>query len=310
MIAKSMRRIFVVAVLGLSVSLAASAHAQCCGTGHGYSAYYPSAHTAYSPVGYSSYNSYSGGWYPGYWLNRISARLWGSPTTYVASYPSSYYTSYAPSYSVGYRPAYSVGYRPAYSAGYATSYAAPAVGCSSCSSYSAAYAPCSTCTTACSPCSSCASGVSQAAYHQPSRCASCAGGAHAVQPGAVTVPGTAAPQQGEGTQQSQPQLAPDEQVGPRTFQQQRPANGTEQGIQPEPGSDQNGTQPYDTNGDPSTYFQPPKLFDPNDRTAQRSIAPVTTALYEKPAAYRQVSARAITPQQAQQDAAGWVSASN
>jgi hypothetical protein len=96
-------------------------------------------------------------------------------------------------------------------------------------------------------------------------------------------------------------------VAPRTYREERPANGGQQEIQPEPGPDVNGEDPYKVEGDSSTYFQAPKLFDPSDRTAQRSIAPVTTALYEKPVSYRQVSTQPISRQQAERDAAGWVS---
>jgi hypothetical protein len=57
----------------------------------------------------------------------------------------------------------------------------------------------------------------------------------------------------------------------------------------------------------SSYFEAPKLFYPKDRTAQRSIAPVRTAIYEQPASYRQVSTvrTKTTAEQAQQDAIGW-----
>jgi hypothetical protein len=156
-------------------------------------------------------------------------------------------------------------------------------------------------------------------------------GAAVVAPGAVVVPPpaaaapgtTAAPQQGAaGATDSRPELAPSEQVGPRTYRD-RPSNGTQQNgteqngtqqeIQPEPANDTNGKDPYEVKGDSSTYFQAPKLFDPNDRTAQRSHAggtrPVTTALYEKPVSYRNVVAQRITAEKAALDAAGWVSAS-
>jgi len=63
--------------------------------------------------------------------------------------------------------------------------------------------------------------------------------------------------------------------------------------------------------DNSTYLEAPKLFNPRDRTAQRSIAPVHNALYTQPASYHQVStARTIvTADQAQKDAIGWSSVS-
>jgi hypothetical protein len=56
-------------------------------------------------------------------------------------------------------------------------------------------------------------------------------------------------------------------------------------------------------------FEAPKLHDPNDRTAQRSIAPVKTALYREPVRYHNVSTRRVTAEQARQDAIGWTSAS-
>ena len=101
-----------------------------------YTSYYTPSTSYYAPT-YSTY--YAGGWYPGYWMNRIRTRLWGSPTTYVAAYPASYTTAYAPSTCSSCQ------------AGYVTSYA-PA--CPTCSSCSACASPCSTCS-ACAPCSSC-----------------------------------------------------------------------------------------------------------------------------------------------------------
>jgi hypothetical protein len=106
----------------------------------------------------------------------------------------------------------------------------------------------------------------------------------------------------------QPSIAPSEQVAPeRTFEP--PSSGSQPQIQPSPGGDASGDMFETTNGENSTYFQAPKLFDPSDRTAQRSIAPVTRAVYEKPVAYRSVSARPISIEQARQDAIGWTSAS-
>jgi hypothetical protein len=64
--------------------------------------------------------------------------------------------------------------------------------------------------------------------------------------------------------------------------------------------------------DNSTYLEAPKLFSPQDRTAQRSIAPVHNALYKEPASFRQVSTArtVVTAEQAHKDAIGWSSASN
>jgi hypothetical protein len=63
--------------------------------------------------------------------------------------------------------------------------------------------------------------------------------------------------------------------------------------------------------DNSTYLEAPKLFNPRDRTAQRNIAPVHTALYQQPASYQQISTTrtVVTAEQAQKDATGWTSAS-
>jgi hypothetical protein len=114
-------------------------------------------------------------------------------------------------------------------------------------------------------------------------------------------------------------LGPTEGQTEQTYKEQKPANGIEQstqpgtGLQPGPGSDT--TTPGgtgDAEKDNSTYFEAPKLFNPKDRTAARSIAPVRTALYEQPASMHQISAQrtVITAEQAQQDAAGWMSVSN
>jgi hypothetical protein len=95
-------------------------------------------------------------------------------------------------------------------------------------------------------------------------------------------------------------------------EEQRPiTNDSTDGAQPAPGDDTMEHDPYDTDGsEGSTFLQPPKLFDPNDRTAKRSIAPVTTALYQKQVSYRNVSTGPVTAQQVKQDAVGWTSASN
>jgi hypothetical protein len=114
-------------------------------------------------------------------------------------------------------------------------------------------------------------------------------------------------------------LGPIEGQSEKTYKEQKPVNGGEPSeqpstdLQPTPGSDT--TTPGaagDATKDNSTYFEAPKLFNPKDRTAGRSIAPVRTALYEQPASMHQISAqrKAITAEQAQKDAAGWTSVSN
>jgi hypothetical protein len=101
---------------------------------------------------------------------------------------------------------------------------------------------------------------------------------------------------------------------PQQTSANRPADTTPNTVQPEPGTDSKSPSPYDVkkSGDSSTYFEAPQLFQ-KDRTAQRgSIAPVRTALYQQPVSYHQTSTASrgpITAAQAQQDAAGWASAS-
>jgi len=54
------------------------------------------------------------------------------------------------------------------------------------------------------------------------------------------------------------------------------------------------------------------LFNPNDRTAKRSIVPIRTAVYEQPVAIRSTSTATrgpVTDTQAKIDATGWSSVS-
>jgi hypothetical protein len=154
--------------------------------------------------------------------------------------------------------------------------------------------------------------VTQTSYQQPSTCATC-NGQH--QPVVIQQASPAQPTYGNGSASgatgngSAPSIEPNASV-PIQREEQRPVtDGAE--AQPAPGDDSNGFDPYDpASSENSTYLQPPKLFDPNDRTAQRHIAPVTTALYQKPVSYRNVSTQPVTAQQVKQDAIGWTSASN
>jgi hypothetical protein len=116
---------------------------------------------------------------------------------------------------------------------------------------------------------------------------------------------------------TQPSLGPPEgqgqgQTQPETFR--KPVEGTDQNAQPAtpgPGEETNGSGTT-TEAENATYFEAPKLFNPKDRTASRSIAPVRTALYEQPATMRPASAGrvVITKEQAERDAEGWTSLSN
>jgi hypothetical protein len=102
-----------------------------------------------------------------------------------------------------------------------------------------------------------------------------------------------------------PTLAPDANVAPErsTIETQKPVPA-DPPLQPEPAS-------TDTT-DESATFQAPKLLDPNDRTAERHMAPVWTAVYHKvggaaPAA-QPIAVQASSQSQAERDAVGWTSA--
>jgi hypothetical protein len=104
-------------------------------------------------------------------------------------------------------------------------------------------------------------------------------------------------------------------VPPERTYQRPPNGGAQQDVQPPPGADADEAELESVlegdGSDSSTYFEPPKLFDLNDRTAQRSIGPVRTAIYHQPVTHTRVSApRSITAERAKQDAIGWISASN
>jgi hypothetical protein len=314
---KSIQTVAVVAALWSSAVLTVQADAQCCGTAT--TAYYqPAAYTAYSPVAYQTYRT---GWYPGYFLDRIRTRLWGSPSTYVAAYPSPYVASYPSAYAASYPSTYVASYPssyvasyPSYSAGYASSYS-PCCG----TTQQVTMRP--TCCTSYAPACESATyggpGVSQASY-QSGGCASCgmgtSNGSTVVVPSeTVITPGTR--QGGSSNENREPELAPGEQVAPERTYQRPPNGGTRQEIQPEPGYDANEGEiekVLDGNGaESSTYFEPPKLFDLNDRTARRTVGPVRTAVYHQPVTHLPVSApRKITAERAKQDAKGWTSASN
>src|SRR5215213_5539087 len=111
------RNLITVAIaLTLWAILAGNATAQCCGAT---TAYYAPAYTAAYAPAYTSYyapttytTAYSGGWYPGYFVDRIRTRLWGSPTGYVAAYPATYSAAYAPSTCSSCQTGYVAAYAP------------------------------------------------------------------------------------------------------------------------------------------------------------------------------------------------------
>jgi hypothetical protein len=168
--------------------------------------------------------------------------------------------------------------------------------------------------------------VSQAGYLQSSGGSSCCGQTSApasttiVVPSAgqtIVVPGMQNGHPAATSGMSAPEVDPSQQIPSRTFQKP----GDSGNVEPVPnnGTSPSGTTPSNGSAVPmyetpktdsnANYFEAPKLFNPNDRTAVRVAAPVHNAIYEKPASYRQISTGLITPAQAQQDSAGWTSAS-
>jgi hypothetical protein len=170
-----------------------------------------------------------------------------------------------------------------------------------------------------------ASGVTQTSYTQQQPCPTCAAsqGQPQQQQNETTTPEPDPAPQTFGNQSTTtsgstntggaPQIDPNANV-PTERAERQPVESTPP-AQPGPTDDATeGTEtdeydPYKVKeSDGSTYFEAPKLHDPNDRTANRSIAPVKTALYKQPATYRSVSSTGrITAAQAQADAAGWTS---
>src|SRR5438477_4771134 len=101
------KRLFIIAAALLCITLGAvQANAQYYTTYYSpYTSYYSPAYSSYYAPGYTSYyapstsyyapapaytTGYGGGWYPGYFLNRIRTRLFGQPAAYVAAYPGTY----------------------------------------------------------------------------------------------------------------------------------------------------------------------------------------------------------------------------
>ena len=335
------RRLTTVAIaLTMLALVAGNAQAQCCGAAT--AAYAPAYTTAYAPAYTSYYAPAATGWYPGYFLDRIRARMWGSPSGYVAAAPTTYAASYAPAYTASYAPAYTASYAPAYTTSYAPSYEtsyAPS-GCASCQTgHAAAYAPASPCSSCCAshaPASSCCaasepSGVTQASY-QPQPACNCAATTYSQPPAPYSQPAA----QQQNTASPPPQQQPQQQTTPLTPEPRpsidpnqksptpdttsnRPVESTSTPTEPnlqqpaQPAQPTSSHPEYDVKkNDNSTYLEAPKLFSPQDRTAKRNIAPVHNALYKQPAVYRQVATTPIvvTAEQSHKDAIGWTSASN
>lgn len=199
-----------------------------------------------------------------------------TPTSYTAAYaPTSYTTSYAPAvYTAGYRP-HVTSYAPLartttyYAASQPVVMSPVASACSSCGCE-----PCGCAQPACpscSSCSSCGSGVSQAIYEgSSSGCSSCAAASGTPSYSDIPSVGPATPR---------PELAPDE--------------GAPSGSQFETNRMEIDESPADPaplpEEDASTYFEAPKLFSPQDRSASRPSVDVRDAVYRRPAVYQGVS---------------------
>lgn len=209
-----------------------------------------------------------------------------TPTSYTAAYaPATYTAAYAPAvYTTAYRP-YLTSYAPlattAYYAAARPVVMSPIVStCSVCGCD-----PCGCAQPACASCDACGSysaGVGQAIYTEPaSNCPGCA-------PASGVPSYSSTPSVGPAT--PQPQLAPDEGTPSDSMYESNRLEIDEQPADPSPSSE----------SDSSTYFEAPKLFSPQDRTASRPTAEIHDAVYRQEAAYRGVSQTS-----AEVDANGW-----
>lgn len=269
------------------------------------------------------------GWYPGKMLDNWRMRRWGfsapvavtsvapttvgfapttvgfAPTT-VGFAPTT--VGFAPTstfvpQTVGFAPVTTVGFAPmATSVNHVTAFAplgqrqvlmrpvvveSPVI--SSSSLTSASITPCSTCSS-CEPCSHCASGSS------------------------ITYAGPSTTSPMPSSQMSAPSLTPQEAAPLRS--EYAPAS-REQDVTPPAKSDVNPPNdpgPAGSGSRSSTYFEAPKLFNPQDRTAQDEAtkpinrAPsvdVWTAVYSKPVTTDNISTTTTQRSQAEIDADGW-----
>lgn len=155
---------------------------------------------------------------------------------------------------------------------------------SSCSACGCDPCSCSPCGCAAPACSSCSSGVSQAVFAEPSTgCSSCSGSAG-------TPVYSSTPSVGPPT--PQPALAPSEGV---------PSNSQYDANRPQIETDPAPTPTPSPESDSSTYFEPPALFHPQDKSASRATVDVHQAVYRQSGGYRGVS----TASAPETDANGW-----
>jgi len=267
----------VVAILA-SVATAPDANAQCSTCASPTVAYYQPT-VAYQPVATQQVRT---GWYPGRWFDRRRMRRWGVTTAAAApAYTAAYapytaaYTPYTAAYA--YTPtSYTAAYRPyvtAYAPLASTSYTvarpvalSPVVSsCGTCGCDPCSCSPCGCAQPACGgcgSCSSCSSGVSQAVYGAPSTgCSSCAGGSGTpiYSDSSSSAPPT-----------PQPALDPSERIPASSNYPSESENSSGTSDDPSPVTDSN------------TYLEPPKLFSPRDRSANRPTVEVRNAVYRQP----------------------------
>jgi hypothetical protein len=264
-----------VVVIMLSLGAAPVANAQCSTCATPTVAYYQPT-VAYSPVATQQVRT---GWYPGRWFDRRRMSRWGVSTAAAPTYTAAYapYTAayaYTPtSYTAAYRP-YVTAYAPLSTTSYYTAarqvVMSPVVSaCSTCGSEPCGCSPCSGALPACGgcgSCSSCTSGVGQAVYGgSNSGCASCASGS-----GTPIYSDSAPPI-------PQPALRPDEVIPDNSHYESQRQESTDSKNDPSPEADS------------STFYEAPKLFNPNDRSANRPTVDVHNAVYRQPVANHAIS---------------------
>lgn len=334
----SIRALFVaVGILALVAIAVVDAQAQCCGqsavafaqpttTFYQPATFYQPTTTFYQPVAVQAYRP-ADTWYPGRWLGELNRRIWGVDQRYAVATP----VTFAPTYTASYAPVQTV----AFSAPVTMS----APSCSACTT-------CAMPVT--SSCDSCGVATVTQTSFESTGCAGCAVGAssYETQPAAPSTASpppstydTNAPDEAPGISPSSnvPMARPQEAQRPATdgateppagessvlekktdantapSAVETPASGSAPATDTTPATGatpSNGAPPAAGTGANSAVLEAPPLFFPSDmdRSAQRSTAPVRTAVLHRPTSQATLTTTKISWQQAQQDAAGWTSA--
>ncbi|MDZ4657481.1 MAG: hypothetical protein SH868_07855 [Bythopirellula sp.] len=325
--------------VGIVMLFATSANAQCSTCPQPVVAFSPVVQTAVVPTTTVVLEPYRG-WYPGRFFDNMRMRRWGysAPTTVTTAFaPTAMPMSVAMPITTA-MPVTStfvpqtVGFAPMATTTFATPHVTafaplgqrqvfmqPTLVQSPVMATSFADAGCSTCATP-APCSACS------ACELAAPCSSCAGSTTVVEQATFAAAPAAAPctncaqgssvtytdqgvSQSTGTQTPQPQLTPQEAAPLQSnYPEVTPPQNTKT-PDPGPAAEQ---KPSDS----STYFEPPALFIPGDRTAQtqETAKPVNrapsvnvwNAVYREPVNANQASTSTGTSQ-AEIDAAGWSS---